>query len=137
MRTFFLTCLSVVFSTQLYAGEWIVDGDSDCKIWSPDPIGSTETITYTSRCVAGKAHGKGSLTVYDNGKKSRYYEGEFEHGKWQQGKGSITRYNNGGRVSHHKAELKNEVFPEDRNIDKDGNKYSGGELAPLPFQQTM
>ena len=137
MRRILLTCLSVLFSTQLYAGEWLVDGDSDCKIWSPDPFGPTETITYTSECVDGKAHGKGSLTVYDNGKKSRYYEGEFKNGKWQQGKGSLTKYKNGSEISYHKGELKNGVFPEDRNTGKDGNKYSGSNLTSTPFQQTM
>ena len=137
MRITFLTCLSLLFSTQVYAGEWLVDGESDCKIWSPDPIGPNETITYTSQCVDGKAQGKGSITVYDNGNKSRFYEGEFENGKWQRGKGSLTKYKNGSQISYHKGELKNGVSSEDRDTSKDDNKYSGGDLASTPFQQTM
>ena len=137
MRIIFFTCISLLFSTQICAGEWIVDGNSDCKIWSPDPIGPKETITYTSQCVDGKAHGKGSLTVYDNGEKSRYYEGEFKHGKWQQGKGSLTTYKNGGKISSHKGELKKGGFPEDRNTEKGANKYSDSNLTSTLFQQTM
>ncbi len=137
VRITIFTCLSLLLSTQLYADGWIVDANSDCKIWSPDPIGPTETITYTSKCVDGKAHGKGSLTVYDNGKKFRYYEGEFINGKWQREEGSVTQYKNGGEISYHKGALENEVFPEERNTNKDVHQYSDSNLASPPFQQTM
>ncbi len=102
MRKILLTSLSLLFSASIYADNYLVDADSDCKVWSPDPIGQSETITYTVKCVDGKAHGKGSLTVYDNGRKSRYYEGEFENGKWQSGKGSITTYKNGEQITYNR-----------------------------------
>lgn len=102
MRKILLTSLSLLFSASIYADNYLVDADSDCKVWSPDPIGQSETITYTVKCVDGKAHGKGSLTVYDTGKKSRYYEGEFENGKWQSGKGSITTYKNGEQITYNR-----------------------------------
>ena len=102
MRIILLTCLSLLFSASIYADNYLVDADSDCKVWSPDPIVQSETITYTITCVDGKAHGKGSLTVYDDGRKSRYYEGEFEDGKWQSGKGSITTYKNGGQITYNR-----------------------------------
>ena len=106
-----LTCLSLLFSGATYADELLVDADSDCKVWSPDPIGLTETITYTVKCVDGKAHGKGSLTVYDKGRKSRYYEGEFEGGIWQSGKGSITTYKNGEQITYNQGKSKNRDIP--------------------------
>ncbi|MEN8213156.1 MAG: hypothetical protein ABFR19_02235 [Pseudomonadota bacterium] len=137
MRTLFIVCLSFFFSTQTHAGEWIVDDDSDCKIWSPDPIGPKETITFTSRCVDGKAQGKGTLTVYADGKKSRYYEGEFENGKWQRGKGSVTTYSSGEIVSYHKGELQSRAFPEDRSSGRVGDHYSDSNLVSTPFQQAM
>ena len=102
MRIILLTCLSLLFSASIYADNYLVDADSDCKVWSPDPISLTETISYTVQCVDGKAHGKGSLTVYDNGRKSRYYEGEFQDGKWQSGKGSITTYKNGEQITYNR-----------------------------------
>lgn len=107
MRIIFSICLSFLFSAPIYAGDWLVDADSDCKIWSPDLIGPTETVTYTVKCVDGKAHGRGSLTVYDNGRKSRYYEGEFENGKWQRNKGSITTFQNGGQITYRQSKLIN------------------------------
>ena len=102
MRKILLTSLSLLFSASIYADNYLVDADSDCKVWSPDPIGQSETISYTVLCVDGKAHGKGSLTVYDNDRKSRYYEGEFEDGKWQSGKGSITTYKNGEQITYNR-----------------------------------
>lgn len=111
MRTILATSLSLLFSASLYAGEWLVDADSDCQIWSPDPIAQSETITYTIQCVDGKAHGKGSLTVYDDGIKSRYYEGEFIDGKWQRNKGSVSTYSNGEQVTFHKEKFKDDDFP--------------------------
>ena len=102
MKIILATSLSLLFSASIYADNYLVDADSDCKVWSPDPIGQSETISYTVLCVDGKAHGKGSLTVYDNGRKSRYYEGEFEDGKWQSGKGSITTYKNGEQITYNR-----------------------------------
>ena len=102
MRIILATSLSLLFSASIYADNYLVDTDSDCKVWSPDPIGQSETITYTVQCVDGKAHGKGSLTVYDNGRKSRYYEGEFQDGKWQSGKVSITTYKNGEQITYNR-----------------------------------
>lgn len=100
MRITLATLLSLLFSASIYADNYLVDADSDCKVWSPDPIAQSETISYTVQCVNGKAHGKGSLTVYDDGKKSRYYEGEFQNGKWQSEKGSITTYKNGEKITY-------------------------------------
>lgn len=110
MRITLATCL-LLFSASLYADNYLLDADSDCKVWSPDPIGQSETVSYTVQCSAGKAHGKGSLTVYDNGKKSRYYEGEFQNGKWLGEKGSITTYENGEQITFNQEELENGSFP--------------------------
>lgn len=111
MRIILATSLSLLFSASIYADNYLVDADSDCKVWSPDPIELTETITYTVKCVDGKAHGKGSLTVYDNGKKSRYYDGEFQNGKWQSEKGSITSYQNGEQITYNQGKLENRDIP--------------------------
>jgi hypothetical protein len=111
LRIILATSLSLLFSTPIYADNYLVDADSDCKVWSPDPISLTETISYTVQCADGKAHGKGSLTVYDNGKKSRYYDGEFQNGKWQSEKGSITAYRNGGQVTFNQVKLENRNIP--------------------------
>lgn len=111
MRIILLTCLPLLFSAQIYAGNYLVDADSDCKVWSPDPITLTETISYTVQCVAGKAHGKGTLTVYANGIKLRYYDGEFKHGIWQSDKGSITTYKNGEQITYHLDKMKNRDIP--------------------------
>lgn len=102
MRIFFLTCLSLLLSAALplHAEQWLIDAESSCKVWSPVPIAETQTITYTVKCVNGKAQGKGSLTVYDNGQKSRYFEGEFVDGKWQRGKGAVSTYENGVQVTY-------------------------------------
>jgi hypothetical protein len=111
LRIIFATSLSLLFSASIYADNYLVDADSDCKVWSPDPIGQSETISYTVQCVDGKAHGKGSLTVYDNGKKFRYYDGEFQNGKWQSEKGSITTYKNGGQITFNQVKLENRDNP--------------------------
>ena len=111
MRIILATSLSLLFSFPLYADNFLVDADSDCKVWSPDPIGQSETISYTVQCVDGKAHGKGSLTVYNNGKKSRYYQGEFENGKWVGDKGSITTYENGEQISYNQGKMENSDIP--------------------------
>ena len=111
MRIIFSICLSFLFSAPIYAGDWLVDADSDCKIWSPDLIGPTETVTYTVKCVDGKAHGKGTLTVYDNDEKSRYYEGVFINGKWQSEEGSITSYQNGEQITYNQDKLDNKDIP--------------------------
>ena len=99
MRIPLLTCLSLLMSAPLYAEQWLVDSESDCKVWSPDPIAETETISYTVKCVHGKAEGQGTLTVFENGKKSRYYQGEFVNGKWQHGKGMLTTYEDGVQIT--------------------------------------
>ena len=111
MRIILLTCLSLLFSASIYADNYLVDADSDCKVWSPDPISLTETISYTVQCVDGKAHGKGSLTVYDEGRKSRYYDGEFQNGKWVGEKGSITTYKYGGQLSYNQGKMGNGDIP--------------------------
>jgi len=105
MRIILATSLSLLFSAPIYADNYLADADSDCKVWSPDPIRITENITYTIKCVDGKAHGKGSLTVYNNGKKARYYEGEFVNGKWQSEKGAITTYKNGEQITYNQGKL--------------------------------
>jgi len=56
MRIILATSLSLFFSASIYADNYLVDTDSDCKVWSPDHIGQSETITYTVKCVDGKAH---------------------------------------------------------------------------------
>jgi hypothetical protein len=111
MKIILATSLSLLFSASVYADNYLVDADSDCKVWSPDPIGQSETISYTVQCVDGKAHGKGSLTVYDNGRKSRYYDGEFQNGKWQSEKGSITTYQNGEQITYNQGKLENRDIP--------------------------
>lgn len=99
MRIIFLTCLSLLLSASLYAEQWLIDPDSDCKVWSPEPVAETESISYTVKCVHGKAHGQGTLTVFENGKKSRYYQGEFVNGKWQHEKGTLTTYEDGVQIT--------------------------------------
>lgn len=91
--------LLLLLSAPLYAEQWLIDSESDCKVWSPDPIAETETISYTVKCVHGKAQGAGTLTVFEDGRKSRYYEGEFSNGKWQQGKGKLTTYEDGVQIT--------------------------------------
>ena len=111
MRIILATSLSLLFSASVYADDYLVDADSDCKVWSPDPISLMETISYTVQCVDGKAHGKGSLTVYDNGEKSRYYEGEFQNGKWVDEKGSITAYENDKQITYNQGKLGDRGIP--------------------------
>lgn len=111
MRIILATSLSLLFSVSIYADNYLVDADSDCKVWSPDPIELTETISYTVQCVDGKAHGKGTLTVYDNDEKSRYYEGVFINGKWQSEEGSITSYQNGEQITYNQDKLDNKDIP--------------------------
>lgn len=111
MRIILATSLSLLFSASIYADNYLVDANSDCKVYSPDPIGQSETITYTVKCVDGKAQGKGSLTVYENGKKSRYYEGQFQNGKWQSETGIITSYENGEQITYNEGKLENGVIP--------------------------
>jgi hypothetical protein len=108
MRITLLTCLPLLLSAPLCAEQWLIDSESDCKVWSPDPIAATETISYTVKCVHGEAQGEGTLTVYENGKKSRYYQGEFVNGKWQHEKGTLTNYEDGVQITsvHDKSGIK-------------------------------
>ena len=111
VKTFIsLSFLFLVISKASAEGIWFPTDKPNCQVWNPNPS-SEETASWSGACLSGKAHGKGSLTVYDNGKKSRYYEGEFQNGKWLGEKGSITTYENGEQITFNQEELENGSFP--------------------------
>ena len=49
--------------------------------------------------------------MYNNGKKSRYYDGEFQNGKWQKGKGSMTTYENDKQITYNQGKLGKKEIP--------------------------
>lgn len=72
-----------------YAGEWIADPNSGCKVWNRSPAGSSESIKWDGLCKDGLATGKGTLLWFSNGTPSEKYVGEIQGGK-RNGLGTYT-----------------------------------------------
>ena len=66
MRAIFIFCLCLI-ATSCYAGEWIVDTTTGCKVWfehaAPDP---NKSISWSGKCEGGIANGQGVLRIYKN-----------------------------------------------------------------------
>lgn len=58
---------------------WITDKDSGCKVWNPLPK-PNETISYRGECKNGKAHGKGTLIWFQDGRRAGTDIGNFVEG---------------------------------------------------------
>ena len=101
MRIIFLFCLCLI-ATSCYAGEWIVDTATGCKVWNENPA-PNESISWSGKCEGGTANGQGVLHWYvnksgskkGNGDLSTTIEGFFKDGKLD-GSGTIT-FSNGNK----------------------------------------
>ena len=48
-----------------YAGNWLGDPVSDCKVWSETKTENEISLTWSGACHDGKATGEGVLVTYD------------------------------------------------------------------------
>lgn len=75
-----LFCL-LFFSSLSFAGEWISDSSSGCKVWNANPQ-PNETVTWSGGCNSNQqAQGQGVLTWREGSTTSERYEGEMNNGK--------------------------------------------------------
>jgi hypothetical protein len=72
--------LMIVLTPSAFAGEWMADAKTGCKVWDavPEP---GETVTWSGPCENGYTSGTGTLTWFKNGKPSGGYVGERAAGK--------------------------------------------------------
>ena len=71
-----------------YAGDWIADAKSGCKVWNPQPSGG-EAVHWAGACKDGFADGKGVLEWLRGGNAYERDEGSWRGGK-QTGEGAQT-----------------------------------------------
>lgn len=71
-----------------WAGTWIADPASGCKLWNPNPTPG-ETASWKGACKDGFAEGKGVLTWFRNAAPYEHDDGEWRAGR-QMGNGSQT-----------------------------------------------
>ena len=43
-----------------YAGAWVVDGESGCQVWDPNPQ-LEESVKWSGSCASGRAEGPGTV----------------------------------------------------------------------------
>jgi hypothetical protein len=88
MLMLMMAVFSASYSISAFAGEWIADDRTQCRVWNSNP-GPNESIKWSGSCSDGKASGKGILQWYKNGASNGRYEGDFFAGK-RHGKGINT-----------------------------------------------
>ncbi len=85
---FIFICHLFAFVAAAFAGEWIADSVSGCKLWNPNPT-SGEAVEWSGTCRDSYAQGKGVLKWFLNGNLDIQYAGELLDGK-RSGKGILT-----------------------------------------------
>jgi hypothetical protein len=89
-----LICAFLIFcSFNVLAGEWIADANTGCQVWNSAPV-ANESITWSGKCLDGKATGNGVTQWYKNGNSNGRFEGEYRDGKMKKG---IYTYPNGDK----------------------------------------
>jgi hypothetical protein len=63
-----------------FAGDWIADTKTGCKVWNPHPTAG-ETAAWTGACKDGFADGKGVLSWVRGGQSYERDEGEWHAGR--------------------------------------------------------
>lgn len=99
---------------------WIVDPNSDCKVWNASPV-ANETISWSGGCTDGYASGRGTLNWYKNGKPNGQYEGTMRGGK-HNGQGS---YNWPNGDTYTGAWTDGVRTGKGTYVWKNGNRYTG------------
>jgi hypothetical protein len=74
-----LACSAVV-SAPVFAGDWIADSNSGCRIWNPNPSGK-ESISWSGACRDGVADGEGVLQWFKDGLPFERNEGQWQVGR--------------------------------------------------------
>jgi hypothetical protein len=82
----FTIALSVAFAGAAQAEDhWVKDPDTDCMIWSPDPIEPDTKVSWSGACQGtgkgGPAYGVGKLVWTEGGVEIGVYEGGLSGGK--------------------------------------------------------
>ncbi len=80
--------ISLLLTCGAFAGDWIADAKSGCKVWNPRPAPG-ETVTWLGSCKDGLAEGKGVLEWHQGGGSHERDEGEWRAGR-QMGEGTQT-----------------------------------------------
>ena len=73
--------ISVCLVGNGYAGDWLGDPVSDCKVWSENKSDKEITVTWAGACHDGKAAGEGVLVTHDENGLLLTYKGEMLAGK--------------------------------------------------------
>ncbi|MGI9201101.1 MAG: MORN repeat-containing protein [Woeseiaceae bacterium] len=80
---FLLTFLpSIAQPITANADTWIKDPETDCKIWSPDPMQPGDKVSWTGGCLGGLASGPGTASVTNDGVELGVYDGTLVDGKF-------------------------------------------------------
>ena len=79
-----LFCLPVL----AFAGDWIADAKTGCKVWNPQPS-TSETARWSGACKDGFAEGKGVLEWVRGSNPYEHDEGQWHAGR-QTGEGTQT-----------------------------------------------
>lgn len=120
MRIVILVCLCL-FATTVYAGEWIADKKTGCKVWNPAPV-PNESVSWSGKCEGEIANGQGILQWFvDNKPDASSYEGFLKNGL-KDGKGTVTHTDGSKFVGEFKDGKKN---GNGTYTFKDGSKFVG------------
>ncbi len=89
VRIFFMAgALYLSSSMAAFAGDWIADAKTGCKVWNPHPAPG-ETVSWEGPCQNGFAAGQGRLQWIKGGAPYERDEGVWRGGR-QSGEGSQT-----------------------------------------------
>jgi hypothetical protein len=83
-----LSACLLVAARNAYAGEWIADAQSGCRVWDPNPQ-LTETVAWSGSCANGLAEGPGTVQWLKGSVAIETDQGEWRDGR-QAGKGTQT-----------------------------------------------
>jgi hypothetical protein len=103
-----------------FAGQWILDTRSSCRVWNLFPLGN-EQVRWLGPCKGGKAHGLGKLYWTIEGRQNGRYEGRYVEGM-RDGRGAF--YFANGNI--HRGLYKNDL-PNGHGqfIYASGDRYEG------------
>ncbi len=75
-----LLLLSLPAFGQLPKPGWIADDRTGCKVWDRNPR-PNQSVAWSGTCRNGKAHGRGGLDWFNDGKLAFHFEGMLSGGR--------------------------------------------------------
>jgi hypothetical protein len=75
-----LSAWFLVATLPAYAGDWVADAKSGCRVWDPNPQ-LEETVIWSGSCANGRAEGRGTAQWSKSGSPSETDDGEWRDGR--------------------------------------------------------